>query len=112
MSSHPALDRVAQALSDPIRLRILDLLAAEQDQAGRCSPANPELPGAVCACDLRPAIPGMTPSKLAYHLALLREVGLLSETRRGKWVYYTLNREALVAFTGSLHARFATERPA
>ena len=106
MTSRPALDRVAHALSDPIRLRVLDLLSAEHDQSGRCSPTNPELPGATCACDLRPALPGMTPSKLAYHLRLLREVGLLKETRRGKWVYYTLNREALAEFTAALASRF------
>jgi ArsR family transcriptional regulator, arsenate/arsenite/antimonite-responsive transcriptional repressor len=106
VTSPPTLDRIAHALSDPIRLRVLDLLSAEQNQAARCSPTNPELPGATCACDLRPALAGMTPSKLAYHLRLLREVGLLEETRRGKWVYYTLNRQALAEFSARLAARF------
>jgi ArsR family transcriptional regulator, arsenate/arsenite/antimonite-responsive transcriptional repressor len=106
VTSRTPLDRVAHALSDPIRLRVLDLLSAEQNQTARCSPTNPELPGATCACDLRPALPGMTPSKLAYHLRLLREVGLLEEIRRGKWVYYTLNREALAEFTTALASRF------
>jgi ArsR family transcriptional regulator len=48
----------------------------------------------------------MAPSKLAYHLKELRQAGLLREEQRGKWVYYTLDREALTDFQQRLAARY------
>jgi ArsR family transcriptional regulator len=109
-SATPSLDRLAHALSDPIRLQILDLLSEVQERDKRCSPANPDAPGAVCACDLRPGLGKIAPSKLAYHLRLLREAGLLHEQPRGRWVYYTLNREALAGFAGQVLERFGPRR--
>ena len=109
MSEAPTLDRIAHALSDPLRLRVLDLLRSGRPDAP-CSPLNPGTPGAVCACDLRPALQGMAPSKLAYHLKELRQAGLLREEQRGKWVYYTLDREALTDFQQRLAARYGLGR--
>jgi len=64
---------VFSALSDPIRLRILDeLVACEQ-----------------CVCDLQNAI-DIAPNLLSYHLRVLREAGLVTATRRGRWVDYAL----------------------
>ena len=104
------LSRVAYALSDPLRIRILDLLAQARCQA--CSsPANPEMPEAICACDLVPQLGNMTPSRLAYHLKVLRLTGLIAERRRGKWVYYTLDAAAFERFAGVVAERFAAPRP-
>lgn len=100
------LDRLAHVLGDPMRLRILDLLARGRRAEPCCSPRNPEKPRAVCACDLRPALDGIAPSKLAYHLKELRESGLVTEERRGKWVYYTLNGSTLEAFAARLVRRY------
>jgi ArsR family transcriptional regulator len=86
-----ALAALAAALSDPLRLQILDLLATGRS-GPCCSPVNPQLPVAVCACDISADLGGLAPSKLAYHLARLREAELLLEQRKGKWVYYSLNR--------------------
>jgi ArsR family transcriptional regulator len=97
---------VAAALGDPLRLRILDLLAAGRADAC-CSPANPAAPVAVCACDLAPALGGMAPSKLAYHMGRLRAAGLVSEQRRGKWVYYSINTKAVAAFARSVTSRWS-----
>jgi len=61
------------ALSDPIRLRILDEL-------GGCT---------TCVCDLQQAI-DIAPNLLSYHLRVLRQAGLVLATRRGRWVDYEL----------------------
>ncbi|MEX2279138.1 MAG: metalloregulator ArsR/SmtB family transcription factor [Acidimicrobiia bacterium] len=62
------------ALSDPIRLQVLDILGA----------------GSRCACDLRDAV-GIAPNLLSYHLRVLREAGLVDASRRGRWVDYRLS---------------------
>jgi ArsR family transcriptional regulator, arsenate/arsenite/antimonite-responsive transcriptional repressor len=99
------LAAVAAALGDPLRVRILDVLTSGRDEPC-CSPANPEAPEAVCACDIAPALGGIAPSKLAYHLGCLREAGLLREQRRGKWVYYSANQEKLAELARALTARW------
>lgn len=99
------VDRLAKALSDPIRLGILDLLA-QRRREGCCSPEQSDLPQAWCACDLGPALGGIPPSKLAYHLKALREAGLVKESSRGKWVYYELDPARVQAFARALQARF------
>ena len=101
------LAKVAEALGDPLRTRILDLLASGRLNAC-CSPANPEAPAAVCACDLSADLGGLAPSKLAYHLARLRAAGLVHEQRRGKWVYYSINREALAGLCQTLLSRWTS----
>ncbi len=103
------VSEVAAALGDPLRLRILDLLAAGREEAA-CSPANPASPAGVCACDLAPALGGMAPSKLAYHMGRLRAAGLVTEQRRGKWVYYSVDRKAVAAFARAVRSRWS--RPA
>jgi ArsR family transcriptional regulator len=100
------LAEVAAALGDPTRLRILDLLVTGRAEAC-CSPANPAAPAAVCACDLAPALGGMAPSKLAYHMRRLREAGLVSEQKRGKWVYYAIDRKAMADFARSVTSRWS-----
>lgn len=66
-------------VADPVRLRLLDRLA--------------EL-GTRCVCDLQtdPPIPG---NLLSYHLKVLRDAGLVTTARRGRWVDYTLAQDAL-----------------
>lgn len=92
---------IANALADPMRVAILELLVRGRQEAA-CSPSNPDLPGAVCACDVRTAMGGLAPSKLAYHLKLLRGAGLVDERRRGKWVYYTIRESTLEEFSRAL----------
>lgn len=66
-----------RALSDPIRLSILDQLE----------------PGQRCVCDLQEAL-NIAPNLLSYHLRILRESGLVTSTRRGRWVDYRLSDDA------------------
>lgn len=98
------IDQVALVLSDPTRLQMLDLLAAGRTEAC-CSPDNPEAPAAICNCDLVEQME-IAPSRLSYHMKELREAGLVSEQKRGRWVYYSLRRDALQEFIRSVHTRF------
>jgi len=104
------LAKITAAIGDPFRVRILDLLA-EGRGARCCSPADPEVPGWLCACDLAPALGGVAVSRLAYHLAQLRAAGLVDEQKRGKWVYYTVNETALAALADAIARRWSRPPP-
>ena len=67
-----------RALADPTRLRIVELLRG----------------GERCVCDLTDAL-GAAQSLLSFHLKSLKEAGLVSDRREGRWSYYALDREAL-----------------
>lgn len=62
-------------LSDETRLRCLILLQKE---------------GELCVCEISKIIGSIQP-KISRHLALMRNSGLVSDERRGQWVYYSLN---------------------
>ena len=64
-----------KTLSDPTRLRLLNLLAA----------------GEVCVCDLHDTL-GLDQPKVSRHLARLRQAGLVEVERDGKWMHYRLAR--------------------
>ncbi|MEP6777181.1 MAG: metalloregulator ArsR/SmtB family transcription factor [Chthoniobacterales bacterium] len=63
--------RVFKTLSDPTRLRLLNLLAK----------------GEVCVCDLASTLAIVQP-KVSRHLAYLRRAGLVDARREGKWMHY------------------------
>ncbi len=65
--------RLFHALSDETRLGIVLML---QD-------------GEQCVCDLQDAL-GAAQSRLSFHLRVLREAGLVTDRREGRWSYYTL----------------------
>ena len=83
------------ALSDPIRVRMLGMMAGGR---GCCSlpdrgvPAEDQDAG-ICVCEFE-AFFGMGQSKVSYHMKKLREAGLVREERRGRWSFYSLDREA------------------
>ncbi|WP_435175888.1 ArsR/SmtB family transcription factor [Actinacidiphila sp. bgisy145] len=68
------LAAVFKALGDPVRLRLLSMIAS---RAG----------GEVCVCDLTPAFDLSQPT-ISHHLKLLKQAGLIDSERRGTWVYY------------------------
>lgn len=70
------LAQVFKALGDPVRLRLLSMIAS---RAG----------GEVCVCDLTPAFDVSQPT-ISHHLKLLKQAGLIDSERRGTWVYYRL----------------------
>lgn len=88
------------ALADPLRVRVLGLLAeARKGGRGCCGlPAAgaPEVEGedfGICVCELE-AYFGLAQSKISYHLRKLVRAGLVREEKRGRWNYYSLNIEA------------------
>ena len=70
-----------KALADPVRLRLLSLVASHAD-------------GEACVCDLNDAFDLSQPT-ISHHLKLLHDAGLLDREKRGVWVYYRLNTAAL-----------------
>lgn len=89
------LAAVFKALGDPIRLRLLSMIAAAETDAG------------VCVCELTPAFDLSQPT-ISHHLKLLRQAGLVDSERRGTWVYYWLRPEVTDKLAALL-ARPATE---
>ncbi|WP_420034395.1 ArsR/SmtB family transcription factor [Streptomyces sp. cg28] len=92
------LARVFKALGDPVRLRLLSMIAS---QAG----------GEVCVCDLTPAFDLSQPT-ISHHLKLLRQAGLIDCERRGTWVYYWLLPEMTDRLAGILTRPAGTPLPA
>ena len=96
------VDRIValgRALSDPIRVRMLGVLAAEAAEGRGCcdlpdlgAPVGSDSPG-ICVCEFE-GYYGMGQSKVSYHLGKLKEAGLVREERRGKWSFYSLDRDA------------------
>lgn len=68
------LARVFKALGDPVRLRLLSMIASREG-------------GEVCVCEMTPAFDLSQPT-ISHHLKLLRQAGLIDCERRGTWVYY------------------------
>ena len=99
------MTQIALALSDPLRVQILDLLAAGRTSCC-ASPDHPELPRALCATDVQQHLDAITASKLSYHLKILRDADLIQERRQGKWIYYEINRATLCHFSQHLHQRY------
>jgi ArsR family transcriptional regulator len=82
------LTRQFRALADETRLRIIDLLRG----------------GEQCVCHLTDTLE-LGQSLLSFHLKTLKQAGLVTDRRDGRWSYYALNRESfdqLEAFVGGL----------
>ena len=79
----PDVMRGLQAIADPTRTRIVALLGH----------------GEHCVCDVGDTL-ALSPALVSHHLRVLRGSGLLKERRNGRWVYYSLDLDAL----GSLRA--------
>lgn len=80
-ASAQAIQRLARtfhALSDETRLRIVGRL----------------LTGEQCVCDLMETL-GAAQSRLSFHMKILKEAGLVTDRRHGKWVHYKLVPETM-----------------
>jgi ArsR family transcriptional regulator, arsenate/arsenite/antimonite-responsive transcriptional repressor len=78
------LATVAKALSEPLRVRIVDVLRRSREP--------------VCQCELI-ALYGIKQSLLSHHMRKLVDAGLVSVERRHKWAYYSIPPEALKELT-------------
>ena len=69
-----------KALADPARVRIVNLLATSGEP--------------VCVCNLIEPL-GLAQPTVSHHLKKLVDAGLLEREQRGKWAYFSLNRDAV-----------------
>jgi ArsR family transcriptional regulator len=88
-SSATAFATMFKALGDPVRLRLLSMIASAPD-------------GEICVCDLSSAF-HLTGPTISHHLRILREAGLVDSDRRGTWVYYRAVPATLSLLAGLLH---------
>lgn len=79
------INRLFKALGDDTRLAIISLLKQQ---------------GQMCVCDIYGCL-DLSQPKVSRHLAYLREIGLVQDSRRGTWVYYRLH-ESLPGWAGNI----------
>ncbi len=68
-----------KALGDPVRLRLLSLIASTDE---------------ICVCDLTDAFTLSGPT-ISHHLRVLRDAGLVGYEKQGQWAYYFIHRQRL-----------------
>ena len=78
--------KILKAISDPKRLRIVDMLSC----------------GELCGCEILEAF-RITQPTLSHDMRVLVEAGIVNDRREGKNTFYALNRERLTAFEDTLH---------
>ncbi|MEJ7819997.1 MAG: metalloregulator ArsR/SmtB family transcription factor [Rubrobacteraceae bacterium] len=100
--SEERVDRLValgRALSDPIRVRMLGMMAeAAAEGRGCCGLPNLGVPTSVentgdsgiCVCEFEDIF-SMGQSKVSYHIRKLKDAGLVREERRGRWNFYSLD---------------------
>jgi ArsR family transcriptional regulator len=86
------LARVFAALGDPVRLRLLSLVADA---------------GEICSCDLEQPL-GKAQPTVSHHTKVLADVGLLVGEKRGRWVWWRIVPERVAAVRGALERERAS----
>jgi ArsR family transcriptional regulator len=87
---------VFKALGDPVRLRLFHLLSLRDE---------------LCVCHLTEAL-RLPQSTVSRHLGILRNAGLVSTRRDGKWMYYQLADDAPEELTRLLDSTYETRQQA
>lgn len=85
---------VLQAIADPIRWTVLNRLTDKPS----------------CVCDIQAHVP-IAANLLSYHLKVLREAGLVTATRRGRWIDYALAPDTKARLAAALPTAVGGERP-
>ena len=78
MPAAPTAARWFHALSDETRLQIVEMLSH----------------GERCVCELQDVLDAAQ-SRLSFHLRVLKDAGLVTDRKEGRWMYYAVNRDAL-----------------
>ncbi len=82
------LASVLKVLADPVRLRLLSLVARAPG-------------GEVCACDLVDVLERSQPT-ISHHLKVLFEAEVLAKERRGVWIHYSIHPDAISSVCAAL----------
>jgi ArsR family transcriptional regulator, arsenate/arsenite/antimonite-responsive transcriptional repressor len=77
-----------KALGDPVRLRLLSLIACHDG-------------GEACVCELTVTFDLSAPT-ISHHLKVLRQAGLITSERRGTWIYYQISPENIARISAVL----------
>ena len=77
-----------KALADPVRLRLVSLVAGSAS-------------GELCACDLPGAL-GRAQPTVSHHLSMLVKAGILDREQRGKWAWFRVRPETLAMLSDVL----------
>jgi len=88
---------LGQALSDPIRVRMLGMMGEGRgccDLPDLGAPAGEDENPGICVCEFEDYF-GMGQSRVSYHMRKLKDAGLVREERRGRWSFYSLDQEAV-----------------
>ncbi len=83
------------AVADPVRWTVVRHLARH---------------GTTCVCDLQERVP-VAANLLSYHLKVLRDAGLVTTARRGRWIDYTLSADAADRLADALPVGTTGSRP-
>lgn len=86
--------RLFHALSEPTRLGILEQLRG----------------GEKCVCELTELF-NTGQSRLSFHLRVLKEAGLINDRPEGRWMYYSLNTEAIKELASLVNALQESQPP-
>ncbi len=76
-------DRIFKALSDPVRIKILQFLRKPE---GVCC----ALDGVVCACDIERLL-GVSQATVSHHMKLLIDAGFVRAQKQGRWMLYQID---------------------
>ena len=104
-----------RALSDPIRVRMVGMMAeAAASGRGCCGLPDLGVPAGegdvgICVCEFQDRFV-MGQSKVSYHMRRLKDAGLVREEKRGKWSFYSLDREAAREVLGDTAEQLGTDR--
>jgi ArsR family transcriptional regulator, arsenate/arsenite/antimonite-responsive transcriptional repressor len=101
---------LGRALSDPLRVRMLGMMA---EGRGCCDFSDSGVPAdegdqGICVCEFEEVF-GMGQSKVSYHMKKLKDAGLVREERRGKWSFYSLDRKAAGELLGEAADRLLSD---
>jgi len=84
-SQAETLATALKAVADPVRLRLISLVAAHQD-------------GEACVCDLTDPV-GLSQPTVSHHLKILVDAGIMTREQRGRWAYYRLVPDTLTTLS-------------
>jgi ArsR family transcriptional regulator, arsenate/arsenite/antimonite-responsive transcriptional repressor len=91
------LAAVLKALADPVRLRLVSIIASAPT-------------GEICACEL-PGLLDRTQPTISHHLTQLHRAGLIDREQRGKWAWFRVRPEGFAAIRAALGEGLAPSVP-